>query len=253
MTTDPFPKEAAVRVDTAAGSFHVGGMAKGSGMIEPMLATMLAFVTTDAGVSPAAAADARWPRPCATRSTRSRSTASARPTTASSRWPTARAAWWSARRSRRRSRRGCVRSARELALGIVRGGEGATKLVTVRVTGRRQRDHAERAAREAIANSPAREDRHARRRSELGPADRGRRAAPACRSTWRMPPSRSGERCSSRRASRSTRRRPSPPSTCRQRISGSRSTSGRAAPNEATMWTCDLSAEYVKINADYRT
>ena len=53
MTTDPFPKEAAVRVETGAGTFHVGGMAKGSGMIEPMMATMLGFLTCDAQVEPA--------------------------------------------------------------------------------------------------------------------------------------------------------------------------------------------------------
>src|SRR5258706_5584724 len=53
MTTDPFPKEYAVRVDTAHGSFSVGGMAKGSGMIEPNMATMLGFLTTDAQATPA--------------------------------------------------------------------------------------------------------------------------------------------------------------------------------------------------------
>ena len=53
MTTDTGPKEFAVRVDTAAGAFRVGGIAKGAGMIEPMMATMLAFVTTDAAVAPA--------------------------------------------------------------------------------------------------------------------------------------------------------------------------------------------------------
>lgn len=49
MTTDTRPKEAAVRV----GGITVGGMAKGSGMIHPDLATMLAFVTTDADAPPA--------------------------------------------------------------------------------------------------------------------------------------------------------------------------------------------------------
>ena len=53
MTTDPFPKEAAVEVATPAGSFRVGGIAKGSGMIEPLMATMLGVVTTDAQVAPA--------------------------------------------------------------------------------------------------------------------------------------------------------------------------------------------------------
>ena len=63
MTTDPFPKEARVEVDDgAAAGFCVGGMAKGSGMIEPMMATMLAVVTTDAtGRSGAAAARAAKP------------------------------------------------------------------------------------------------------------------------------------------------------------------------------------------------
>ena len=53
MTTDPFPKEAAVEVNADAGTFRVGGIAKGSGMIEPLMATMLGFVTTDAAVEPA--------------------------------------------------------------------------------------------------------------------------------------------------------------------------------------------------------
>jgi glutamate N-acetyltransferase/amino-acid N-acetyltransferase len=46
MTTDTVPKEAAVR----AGGFVIGGVAKGSGMIHPDLATMLCFLTTDAVV-----------------------------------------------------------------------------------------------------------------------------------------------------------------------------------------------------------
>ena len=53
MTTDPFPKEAAARVSVGGRDITVGGMAKGSGMIEPMMATMLGFVTTDAAVPPA--------------------------------------------------------------------------------------------------------------------------------------------------------------------------------------------------------
>src|SRR6185436_13933891 len=41
MTTDPFPKEDSVRVETTAGAFCIGGTAKGSGMIEPNMATMI--------------------------------------------------------------------------------------------------------------------------------------------------------------------------------------------------------------------
>ena len=48
MTTDPFPKEAATRLRIGSRDVAIGGMAKGSGMIEPNMATMLAFVATDA-------------------------------------------------------------------------------------------------------------------------------------------------------------------------------------------------------------
>src|SRR5262249_32737592 len=50
MTTDRFAKEGVFRARIGGGDVTIGGMAKGSGMIEPMLATMLAFVTTDAAV-----------------------------------------------------------------------------------------------------------------------------------------------------------------------------------------------------------
>jgi len=50
MTTDTQPKSTAVRSEIQGTAFHVGGMAKGAGMIAPHMATMLAFVTTDAAV-----------------------------------------------------------------------------------------------------------------------------------------------------------------------------------------------------------
>jgi glutamate N-acetyltransferase/amino-acid N-acetyltransferase len=53
MTTDTRPKQAAVKTVIAGKTVTVGGMAKGSGMIEPNMATMLGFLTTDAAVSPA--------------------------------------------------------------------------------------------------------------------------------------------------------------------------------------------------------
>jgi glutamate N-acetyltransferase/amino-acid N-acetyltransferase len=52
MTTDTRPKETAVRVETPAGGYSIGGCAKGSGMVHPDMATMLAYVTTDANVEP---------------------------------------------------------------------------------------------------------------------------------------------------------------------------------------------------------
>jgi glutamate N-acetyltransferase/amino-acid N-acetyltransferase len=55
MTTDTVAKEAAVEVDLGRGrTAHVAGMAKGSGMIHPQMGTMLAFLTTDAPIAPVA-------------------------------------------------------------------------------------------------------------------------------------------------------------------------------------------------------
>ena len=53
MTTDTKPKQAAVQTKIGGKTVTVGGMCKGSGMIEPNLATMLGFITTDAAVTPA--------------------------------------------------------------------------------------------------------------------------------------------------------------------------------------------------------
>ncbi len=50
MTTDTIPKETALAVRDGEGGFAIGGIAKGSGMIHPNLATMLCFLTTDAAV-----------------------------------------------------------------------------------------------------------------------------------------------------------------------------------------------------------
>jgi glutamate N-acetyltransferase/amino-acid N-acetyltransferase len=51
MTSDTYAKEYAVEVKLPGGSFRVGGMAKGAGMIDPNMATMLCVITTDAKLS----------------------------------------------------------------------------------------------------------------------------------------------------------------------------------------------------------
>jgi len=50
MTSDTFPKEVAFSVETGVGAFHIGGIAKGAGMINPNMSTMLCVITTDAAV-----------------------------------------------------------------------------------------------------------------------------------------------------------------------------------------------------------
>jgi glutamate N-acetyltransferase / amino-acid N-acetyltransferase len=58
MTTDTFPKEAAVKFTLGGKTVTIGGVAKGSGMIAPNMATMLAFVTTDIALDQALLAKA---------------------------------------------------------------------------------------------------------------------------------------------------------------------------------------------------
>ena len=53
MTTDTFSKSIAVAFELGGRTVHMGGISKGSGMIHPMMATMLAFVTTDVAISQA--------------------------------------------------------------------------------------------------------------------------------------------------------------------------------------------------------
>ncbi len=52
MTTDVIKKEVAYKFDISGTECHIGGIAKGSGMIAPNMATMLVFITTDANISP---------------------------------------------------------------------------------------------------------------------------------------------------------------------------------------------------------
>ena len=151
MTTDPFPKEAAARVGVGGRDVTVGGMAKGSGMIEPMLATMLAFVTTDAAV----------PQPLLDRALREVVNDTFNAITVDGECSTNDCVMLLANGASGVTvdessydafadalRAVCLR----LALGIVRGGEGATKLVTVSVTGAASAAEARKAAK-AIANS----------------------------------------------------------------------------------------------------
>ena len=51
LTSDTCTKSCSAKIETSAGEITVGGVVKGAGMIEPNMATMLAFLTTDASVS----------------------------------------------------------------------------------------------------------------------------------------------------------------------------------------------------------
>jgi glutamate N-acetyltransferase/amino-acid N-acetyltransferase len=152
MTTDPFPKEHAVRVTTRRGSFAVGAMAKGSGMIEPNMATMLGFIATDAQVAPAMLHRALVE---SARDTFNAITVDGECSTNDSLFAMASGASGIAIDEDLYPALldGLLAVSRPLALGIVRGGEGATKLIAVTVTDARSIDAARQVAR-TIANSP---------------------------------------------------------------------------------------------------
>ena len=250
MTTDPFPKEAAVRVTTDVGTFHVGGMAKGSGMIEPRMATMLGYLTTDAMADPALLARALSD---ACRFTFNAITVDGEPSTNDCVFALASGAsgvlvdegLYPALFE------GFRAVAHELAIGIVRGGEGATKLVSVTVTGAATEADAWMAAR-AIANSPL-------VKTAVHGADPnwGRLVAASGRSGARFVLDRARVRIGPVVLFEQGRpfddRAPQAADYLRGTDLAIEVDLGTGGTHTATMWTCDLTAEYVRINAEYRT
>jgi glutamate N-acetyltransferase/amino-acid N-acetyltransferase len=254
MTTDPFPKEAAVGVTVPAGTFRVGGIAKGSGMIEPMLAplsaTMLAVVTTDAGVEPAL-----LQRALATVAdvTFNAISVDGECSTNDSLFALANGASGVVLTEKdldvlvEALRRVCE----PLAIGIVRGGEGATKLVTIDVSGAQSNAEAKKTAR-AIANSPL-------VKTAVHGADPnwGRLVAVAGRAGVAFDLERARVQIGDVELFAGGRPYDERAPEASAHLQGTdvllRVDLGTGGSGRARMWTCDLSAEYVKINAEYRT
>ena len=250
MTTDPFPKESAVEASAGGRTFRVGGMAKGSGMIEPLMATMLGVVTTDAAVAPAllqralkSAVDETFNAitvdgECSTNDCVFVLANGASGVELTEReWPLLVAS---------------LKAACEpLAIGIVRGGEGATKLVTVRVTGAESDADARRTAR-AIANSPL-----VKTAVHGGDPNWGRLIAVAGRagSAFSLEKAvvRIGPITLFAEGTPYDERAPQAAEYLKGREIDLQVDLGTGGQGQSRMWTCDLSAEYVRINADYRT
>ena len=155
MTTDSVPKTSSLEVELSGGRVKIGGMCKGSGMIHPNMATMLAYITTDAAVAPGlmaamvkAVADRSFNQVSVDGDSSTNDTflllangdAGNRPITAGS----ADAAALQA---------GIVEVAQIMARSIARDGEGATKLITVRVGGAASDSEASLAARSVASSS----------------------------------------------------------------------------------------------------
>jgi glutamate N-acetyltransferase/amino-acid N-acetyltransferase len=250
MTTDLAPKQHAVEVATASGTFRVGGIAKGAGMIEPNMATMLAFVTTDAAVSPALL-------DCAVREVADR-TFNAITVDGDSSTNDTFAVLASGKSGVAIDEAsygdlvaGLEAVARALALAIVRGGEGATKVVAIRVTGAATTAEAKKAAK-TIANSLL-------VKTAIHGADPnwGRLIAAAGRSGATFVLDRAlvevGPLVLFRNGQPFDDQAPAAARYLRQAELELRVDMGTGGSGEAVVWTCDLSAEYVRINGEYRT
>jgi glutamate N-acetyltransferase/amino-acid N-acetyltransferase len=156
MTTDTRPKTCAVRLDLSGASVTVGGMAKGSGMIHPNMATMLSFVATDAAIANAdflraalgEAVDSSFNMISVDGDTSTNDTLILMANGAAGNEPlqagTPEAAVFQAALNY---------VAVELARAVARDGEGATKLIEVQVKGAATREDARKAARSVVRSS----------------------------------------------------------------------------------------------------
>ena len=251
MTTDPFPKAYAVEVDTAAGRFRVGGMAKGSGMIEPRMATMLGYLTTDADADPAVLRQraGRGVPLHLQRHYRRRRELDQR---------------LRLRAGQRRERRAIDE---ELYPALFDGFRAvAHELCAGHRPRRRRRDQADRDHRQAARG---RKTRPGRRRASIansplvktamhgGDPNWGRLSRPPAAPAWRSIST--ARRCASVRSVLFSDGEPhdelAPQAA--EYLQGHdleiEVNVGAGGSGRATIYTCDLSAEYVKINAEYRT
>ena len=216
MTTDSQPKLAELEVDLGGVRVRVGGMCKGSGMIHPNMATMLAYITTDAAVEPGlmasmvkAVADKSFNQVTVDGDSSTNDTflmlangaAGNEPLRPGS--PQADAL-----------QEALLEVARRLARSIARDGEGATKLLTVRVDGAASGDGADMAIDRLLLSIGGLTvfERGAGVTVDLG----------AVRAAFEQP-----------------------------EIEIVATLGMGEAASEA--WGCDLSEEYVRINADYTT
>ncbi len=248
MTTDTFPKGATATVDISGKSVKIAGIAKGSGMIAPDMATMLVYIFTDALIAQddLQALVSEWNDKtfnCITvdSDTSTSDTLIMGATGASGVDVTGNAAFSEA----------LHRVMLDLAHQVVRDGEGASKFVTVGVTGAANDDDARKVAL-SVANSPLVKTAIAGEDANWGRVVMavGKSGAAADRDTlsirfgditvaengWRAPDY-------SEEAAAAYMKND-------ELVIGVDMGIGDGA---STVWTCDLTHGYISINADYRS
>ncbi len=251
MTTDTFPKGATATIEGEGGPIHIAGIAKGSGMIAPDMATMLVYLFTDAKISATVSqkmlsrnVDATFNSITVDSDTSTSDTVLLCATG--------------------QSAAGVVKGAvakgfeialadvmRDLAHQVIRDGEGATKFVEVRITGAASAGDAAKAA-FAIANSPlvktavaGQDPNWGRIVAAIGKsgaeADRDRLSIKfgdilVAENGWRNPQYREEDGANYMLQ--------------QDLLIHVDMGLGRAT---RSVWTCDLTNRYIEINADYRS
>jgi glutamate N-acetyltransferase / amino-acid N-acetyltransferase len=255
MTTDTYPKIATARVKLGNSEVVINGIAKGAGMIAPDMATMLAYVFTDAHIVPNAlqamlskSVERSFNAITVDSDTSTSDTLMLFATGAAEREPRIEDA---ADPRAAEFRRALDKLLRNLAQQVVRDGEGARKFITVKVEGAATRKAAKRIAL-SIANSPLVKTACAGEDANWGRVV--------------MAVGKAGEKAERDkldiffgkiRVANAGQRDPTydeaQTSAYMKRDSIEITADLGIGRGRATVWTCDLTKEYVAINGDYRS
>ncbi len=253
MTTDTKPKFAAVRLELNGKTVHIGGIAKGAGMIAPNMATMLCFIGTDACIGRKALQTAL--RYAVERSFNSITvdgdTSTNDTVFALANWLSGGEEIAEGSEAFNEFREALTMLCQKLAKMIAADGEGATKLIEIQVTGAMSENEAKGVAM-TVANS-------ALVKTALFGNDPnwGRIAAAVGRSPARVKQERLTIRIGDFECLRNGEPIPFDKNAAHEWLKSNREIVigidlglGTAS---WTVWTCDLSEEYVRFNAEYTT
>lgn len=249
LTTDTFPKRASLEVQTPDGTVRIGAIAKGAGMIAPNMATMLAFITTDAVM------DAPTLQACLTEVVnRTFNCITVDGDTSTNDMVIVLANGASGVRISERAldafQQGLYQVCEYLAKRIIRDGEGATKIFEVRVEGAASEEDARKVARTIAESLLVKTAIHG------GDPNWGRIIAAAGRSGVPVEPNRMRLVMEDVVVFEQGQPLPFDEQGLWQKLQAEevhiRLSLGQGNAT-AAFWSSDLTAEYVKINSAYRT
>ena len=255
MTTDTVPKAASARAVVGGATVTITGISKGAGMIRPNMATMLGFLATDAAIDPALMAqlarelaDGSFNRITIDGDTSTNDSFVVIATHQAGNPPVK--ALDSA--DGQALKAAMLSVARQLAQAIVRDGEGATKFITVQVDGGQSADECRQVA-YAIAHSPLVKTAFFASDPNLGRI----LAAVGYAGIQDLDQTRIELHLDDVHVATRGGRHPDYREEDGQRVMQQAEITVRVhlhrGPASTTVWTCDLSHDYVSINADYRS